>query len=101
MQYCFLSPGGLGLGSNALNPGDNQTARTTFTVRTIECVSCTPAFRRHLERVKGVKSVRALVMLNKIEVEFDADVVSKEEIKNKILEVGSKSGFSGKIVFQE
>ena len=51
--------------------------------------------------MKGVKSVRALVMLNKIEVEFDADVVSKEEIKNKILEVGSKSGFSGKIVFQE
>lgn len=80
---------------------ESQISRTIFTVRTIECVSCTPAFKRQLEHLKGIKSVRALVMLNRIEVEFDSNTISKDLIKNEILEIGSKSGYSGKIVFQE
>lgn len=79
----------------------NMPSRAVFTVNTIECVACTPAFERQLGTLKGVKSVRPLIMLNRIEVEFDDRVISKQEIKNRILEIGIKSGFGGKIVFHE
>jgi copper chaperone CopZ len=68
-------------------------------VRTIDCVACSPAFKRELGRLGGVRSVRALVMLNKILVEFDPSVITEERIKEKIMKVGSKAGFEGKIVF--
>ena len=79
----------------------NMPSRTVFTVKTIECVACTPAFKRQLGMLKGVKSVRPRIMLNRIEVEFDDRVISKQEIKNRILEIGAKSGFGGKILFHE
>lgn len=79
----------------------NMRSRTVFTVKTIECVACTPSFKRELGKLRGVKSVRPLIMLNRIEVEFDDRVISKQEIRSKILEIGAKSGFGGKIVFHE
>ncbi|MDG6995377.1 MAG: heavy-metal-associated domain-containing protein [Nitrososphaerota archaeon] len=84
-----------------MSSSEHMRSRTVFTVKTIECVACTPSFKRELGKLRGVKSVRPLIMLNRIEVEFDDRVISKQEIRSKILEIGTKSGFGGKIVFHE
>ena len=76
-------------------------SKISFTVRSIECVACTPFFKRELDRTRGVKSVRALVMLNRIEVEFDESVISRNAIEEKIRATGSKAGFGGKILFSD
>ncbi len=60
---------------------------------------CTPVFKREIEKLRGVNSVRPLVMLNKIIVEFDESLLGREELVERILEIGSKAGFKDSIVF--
>jgi len=62
-------------------------------------VVCTPVFKREIEKLRGVNSVRPLVMLNKIIVEFDESLLGREELVERILEIGSKAGFKDSIVF--
>ncbi len=38
-------------------------------------------------------------MLNKIIVEFDESLLGREELVERILEIGSKAGFKDSIVF--
>ncbi|HZW54929.1 MAG TPA: hypothetical protein VFF30_01425 [Nitrososphaerales archaeon] len=75
------------------------TRKLSFQVLSIDCVVCTPVFKREIEKLRGVNSVRPLVMLNKIIVEFDESLLGREELVERILEIGSKAGFKDSIVF--
>ncbi len=68
-------------------------------MRSIDCIACTPFFKRELLKVRGVEAVNPIVMLNKIEVEIDSEVVTAEQIKERILAIAQKAGYGGRVVF--
>jgi copper chaperone CopZ len=78
---------------------DKRPRRVRFSVSGINCVACTPAFRRELARVEGVGSVKELPMLNHVVVEFDPTRTEESYVRARISEVAEKSGFKGKVVF--
>ena len=71
----------------------------SFSMRSIECIACTPVFKRELSKLQGVKEVDPFVMTNTIRVEIDPDVITKEAVKKEILRIATKSGLDNKVVF--
>jgi copper chaperone CopZ len=76
-----------------------QTRRISFTVSTIDCVACTPIFKWELEKLPGVRGVKPLVMLNRLDVELDPTVVSVDDVKERILTIAKKAGFEERVIF--
>ena len=62
--------------------------RKTYRVYGMSCVNCARAIEITLKRTKGVKNVSVSFELGRVEVDFDEDVVSEEEIVRKIEELG-------------
>ena len=77
------------------------TYRISFSVSTIECITCTPVFKRELVKVRGVKKVEPLVMLNIIDVDIDPEITNEDEIKRRILEIAERFGYGGKDIFRK
>lgn len=76
-----------------------QPIKISFSVATIECIACTPVFKRELLKIPGIKDVKPLVMMNQINVEIDPEIISVDRVKEAILEIATKTGFGGKVVF--
>lgn len=76
-----------------------RTTKISFSVATIECIACTPVFKRELLKLSGIKNVQPLVMMNQINVEIDPEIISIDKVKEEILEIAAKTGFEGKVVF--
>jgi copper chaperone len=53
------------------------------------CISCKPIVERQLEDEKGIKSIKFDYLTDRIIVEFDPSVLTREEIKYKL----DKSGY--------
>jgi hypothetical protein len=70
-------------------------------VNTIDCIVCSPFFRKELNRIDGIVSVDTLPMLNKILVAFDPDKISTEKTKREILRIAAKGRFGSKIIFDQ
>ena len=70
-----------------------------FTIASIDCVACVPAFREGLKRSTGIREVTALPMLNKLVVKFDSSKVGEPAVKDSILDVAARAGFKGMVVF--
>lgn len=77
-----------------------QTTNISFSVATIECIACTPVFKRELLKLSGIKDVKTLVMMNQINVEIDLEIISPDQVKEEILEIAAKTGFGGKVIFR-
>ena len=77
----------------------DQLVKISFWVATIECIACTPVFKRELLKISGIKDVQPLVMMNQINVEIDPKIISVDRVKEVILEIAAKTGFGGKVVF--
>jgi len=71
----------------------------SFSVSGIQCIACTPYFKRELQKIPGIKEVKALVMMNMINVEIDEDITTRDEVKHEILKIAARAGLGGKIVF--
>ena len=84
-----------------MNENQSEHQRIQFTVASISCVACTPAFKKGLERVDGVIGVTQLPMLNKIVVEFDPAKVDETRIEREIFSVTEKAGFKGKVIISK
>ncbi len=54
----------------------------------LDCVTCSLVIRRALEGLKGVGDVGVSYMMDLALVEYDPDVLSKEEIINAIRKTG-------------
>jgi copper chaperone CopZ len=76
-----------------------EKSRISFSVSTIQCISCTPVFKRELTKIPGVKAVSSYVMMNVIAVDFEPAVITLEDIKKRIIEIVADAGFSGKVKF--
>jgi hypothetical protein len=80
--------------------GDAKSELLSFTVQTIGCVACTPAFRRSIERLSGVTAVTELPITNKFIVVFDASRLSREVLKMEVVLASRRAGFGDKLIFR-
>lgn len=95
---------GEGDGSRSVPKSEMTRKKTTigrlsFQVQSVDCIACTPVFKREIAKLEGVRLVRPLVMLNRITVEFDETLLPRDALAEKILEIGSRAGYRGKIIF--
>ena len=75
-----------------------KTKKIQFSVSSISCVACTPAFRKGLQRTAGVRGVSELPMLNKVVVEFDPCATDEARVREEIYSVAEKAGFKGRVI---
>ena len=76
-----------------------KSSEISFSVSSIECIACTPYFKRELQKIPGIKDVKPLVMMNRINVEIDPNAITMKEVKQEILKIADKAGFGGRVVF--
>ncbi|MHB1868282.1 MAG: hypothetical protein ACYCPP_04990 [Nitrososphaerales archaeon] len=79
-------------------PAERKPRKIEFSVASISCVACTPAFKKGLEHLEGVRDVKQLPMLNKIIVEFDPTKSEETEVREEIFKVAERAGFKGKVI---
>lgn len=82
---------------DSLSPA-SQPGKVRFSVASINCVACTPAFKKGLERVEGIMGVRQFPMLNERVVEYDSAKTHEAEVREEILKVADRAGFKGKVI---
>ena len=78
---------------------NNNVEAISFSVLSIDCISCTPVFKRELQKIPGIKEVKPMVMMKMIKVELDPKATTRVEVKKEILKIATKVGFGGKVVF--
>lgn len=73
--------------------------RIEFSVMTVDCLVCSPAFRIGLAKLRGVKTLKELPLMNKIVVEYESNVIENDLVKDEILKIAMKTGLEGKLIF--
>jgi len=71
----------------------------SFTVQTIDCITCSPVFRRPLTKVAGVVEVKEFPITNKIMVVFDGAKLERGRLAEEVTRIAGRAGLAGKIVF--
>ncbi|MDG6980854.1 MAG: hypothetical protein JRN51_07035 [Nitrososphaerota archaeon] len=71
-----------------------------FTVQTIDCITCSPFFRRSLKKVDGVLEVKELPITNKIVVVFDEARLERSILLQEIERISQRAGYGGKIIIR-
>ncbi len=70
----------------------------SFTIQTIECVACTPVFKRKLGKVSGVLEVKELSMTNKVVVDYDSNQLDRDTLVQEVKRISIGAGFGDKII---
>lgn len=70
----------------------NTWSTLIFKVNSIDCIACSPVFKRELQKIVGVRSIAPLVLLNKFKVEYDSKAISRDELREKIAMVSKRLG---------
>ena len=60
-------------------------------VRGISCTTCALAIEKQVKKIKGIDDVKAAVMLNKIFVDYDPNLVDSTTVRKAIDKTGYKS----------
>ncbi len=71
--------------------------RLIVSVTDITCTACALAIEKQVMKLKGVSGVKPAVMLNKVFVDYDPDLVDPTAIKNAI----NKSGYKSYMMIEE
>ena len=67
-----------------------KVEKALFRIVGMYCVSCKPVVEKQLKDEKGIKKIDIDYMKDSIIVEFDPQLITKEEIKNKLEKSGYK-----------
>ena len=67
-----------------------KTEKAFFKVVGMYCITCKPIVEKQLKNEEGVKKIDIDYMTDRIVVEFDSSMITKEEIKNKLEKSGYK-----------
>ena len=67
---------------------EKKAKRAVFSVRNIDCTTCSLAIEKRLKKVDGIENVGSAIMLNKIFVDYDESKVNISEIMKAIEEAG-------------
>lgn len=67
-----------------------QIDKAYFKVIGMYCITCKPIVERQLKDEKAIKSIGVNYMTDSVVVEFDSNLITKEEIRNRLEESGYK-----------
>ncbi len=67
-----------------------QIDKAYFKVVGMYCITCKPIVERQLKDEKAIKSIGVNYMTDNVVVEFDSNLITKEEIRNRLEESGYK-----------
>ena len=67
-----------------------KTEKVLFKVVGMYCITCKPIVEKQLKNEEAVKEIDIDYMTDRIVVEFDSSMITKEEIKNKLEKSGYK-----------
>ena len=67
-----------------------QIDKAYFKVVGMYCVTCKPIVEKQLKDEKAIKSIGVNYMTDSIVVGFDSNLITKEEIKNRLEKSGYK-----------
>ncbi|HKG30675.1 MAG TPA: heavy-metal-associated domain-containing protein [Nitrososphaeraceae archaeon] len=67
-----------------------ETQKVLFKVVGMYCITCKPIVEKQLKNEEAVKKIDIDYMTDRIVVEFDSSMITKEEIKNKLEKSGYK-----------
>jgi Cu+-exporting ATPase len=67
-----------------------KTEKVFFKVVGMYCITCKPIVEKQLKNEEAVKRVDIDYMTDRIVVEFDSSMITKEEIKNNLERSGYK-----------
>lgn len=70
----------------------------SFTVQTVDCIACSPFFRRPLTKIGGVLEVKELPVTNKIVVVFDPAQTDRGTLVQEITRISERAGLGDKII---
>ena len=67
-----------------------QIDKAFFKVVGMYCITCKPIVEKQLKDEKAIKNIDVNYMTDSIVVEFDSNLITKEEIKNRLEKSGYK-----------
>ena len=67
-----------------------QNLDTILIMQEIYCITCKPIVEKQLKDEKAIKNINVNYMNDSIVVEFDSNLITKEEIKNRLEKSGYK-----------
>ncbi|HKI08389.1 MAG TPA: heavy-metal-associated domain-containing protein [Nitrososphaeraceae archaeon] len=67
-----------------------KTEKVFFKVVGMYCITCKPIVEKQLKNEEAIKKIDIDYMRDRIVVEFDSSMITKEEIKNKLEKSGCK-----------
>lgn len=76
---------------------EKKSARAVFTVRNLDCATCAFGIEKQVKKVRGVKDVRAAVMLNQVFIDYDESQATIMEIMQAI----DRAGYSNRLIRRE
>jgi Cu+-exporting ATPase len=65
--------------------------RVVVSVTRMSCATCGFAIEKQVKKLKGVNDVKAAIMLNKVFIDYDPNLVDSATIKKAIDKTGYKS----------
>jgi len=68
----------------------SQIQKAYFKVVGMYCITCKPIVEKQLKDEKAIENINVNYMTNSIVVEFDSNLITKEEIKNRLEKSGYK-----------
>jgi Cu+-exporting ATPase len=66
-----------------------------FRVVGLSCATCKPIIEKQLSDEQGIRSIGVDIMMDRVIVEYDSDMITREKIKEKLENSGYK--FSSRV----
>jgi len=68
-----------------------EKSRLIVSVTGMDCATCAFAIEKQVKKIKGIDDVKAAIMLNKVFINYDPDLVDSATIRKAIDKTGYKS----------
>jgi Cu+-exporting ATPase len=68
-----------------------EKSRLVVSVTGMDCATCTFAIEKQVKKIKGIDDVKAAIMLNKVFIDYDPNIVDSVTIRKAIDKTGFKS----------
>jgi len=73
--------------------GEKKTekSRLIISVTGMDCATCALAIEKQVKKMKGIDDIKAAIMLNKVFIDYNPDLVDSTTIRKAIDKTGYKS----------
>jgi copper chaperone CopZ len=77
--------------------GGNKKARVVVAVKEISCTLCAKAIEKQVKKMSGIEDVGTAIMLNKVVIDYNPELVDLGAIRKAI----NKTGFKSHVTIEE